>query len=200
MLWFCLEGDAVRIGVDIDGVMYQWSKTARYMLREILPDSPYTKAGPMGQEATSWDYISSNVAPKHWKWLWVEGVRLGLFRYGHLYPGTIKAIRELAELGEVIVITHRPQQAVNDTLAWLSYQNLPLAGVHILTDQAPKSTVRPQCDAYIDDKMENCHDLAKNTNARLVALMDRTWNQTDEGRAVTRVRSWREFINLVEKL
>jgi len=28
----------VRIGLDIDGVMYMWDKTARYMLRDVLPN------------------------------------------------------------------------------------------------------------------------------------------------------------------
>lgn len=190
----------MRIGVDIDGVMYQWSKTARYMLREIMPDSPYTKDGPLGEESTSWDYIQEHVALEHWDWLWTEGVRLGLFRHGHLYPGTIKAVRRLAELGEVIVITHRSKFAVHDTLAWLAYQNLPLSGLHILTDRAPKSTVRPECDVYIDDKVDNCIDLFDNTKARLVALMDRDWNRECLDPAIVRVKSWQEFIDQVEGL
>lgn len=190
----------IRIGVDIDGVMYQWSKTARYMLREILPGSPYKKDGAMGQESLHWDYIQSNVTPQHWTWLWTEGVRLGLFRHGHLYPGTIKAIRQLAMLGDVVAITHRPKQAVHDTLAWLAYQNLPLAGLHILTNMEPKSTVKPECHVYIDDKVDNCIDLFENTGAKLVALMDRPWNQDCPDPAVARVQGWQRFVDLVEEL
>lgn len=188
----------MRIGVDIDGVMYHWEKTARYMLREILPDSPYHKGSAMGQESDHWDYIQRNVTPAHWKWLWSDGVRLGLFRHGHLWPGTIKAIRRLAEIGQVVAITHRPASAVHDTLAWLAYQNLPLAGLHILVNMEPKSTVSPQCDVYIDDKAENCFDLAVNTDAKLVALMDRRWNRPMTPAGVTRVRTWDEFIYHVQ--
>lgn len=186
----------IRIGVDIDGVMYEWEKTARYMLREILPNSPYTKDGPLGQQSTAWGYIDGHVSKEHWKWLWSEGVKLGLFRHGHVVPGTIKGVRALAEIGDVIIITHRPRSAVNDTLAWLSFQDLPLAGIHVLSDMEPKSSVQPQCDIYIDDKPENCDDLRKNTKAKLVAMYDRAWNQHVTPPGSVRVRSWNEFVNL----
>jgi len=187
------------IGVDIDGVLYQWEKTARYMLREVLPNSPYTKDGPLGRVSESWGYIQSHVRPEHWDWLWKEGARLGLFRHGYIYPGAVEAVRALAKLGDVIVITHRPKTAVHDTLSWLAYQNLPLSGVHMLTNQEPKSSVHPQCRVYIDDKPENCVDLYNNTEGQ-VALMDRAWNQhyaAPTGRFFRRVSSWGDFINFV---
>lgn len=190
----------MRIGLDLDGVCYQWCKTARYMLRDILPDSPYTKDGPLGIESQHWDYIKKHVAPAHWEWLWTEGVRLGLFRHGHLYPGTIKAVRDLAEIGDTIAITHRPKEAVGDTLAWLAFQQLPLAGVHILTRMEPKSSVMPQCDVYLDDKPENCVDLRDNTRGR-VAVMNRPWNETwmNEEYDVRRVYDWPEFVAFVRE-
>ena len=193
----------MRIGVDVDGVMYKWSKTARYMLREMLPGSPYTREGPMGQEADRWDYIKDNVAPEHWKWLWTEGVRLGLFRHGHIIKGAIEGVNALATDGhDVVIITHRPKAAVTDTLQWLAFANFPLAGVHILTDQQPKSTV--PCDVYIDDKPENVIDMATVSGVKLVALYDAPWNQkfvlSPEGWPIKRVRSWKEFIRLVRAL
>ena len=188
----------IRIGMDIDGVLYQWSKTARYMLREVLPNSPYTKDGPMGKESAYWNYIPEHVAPEHWKWLWTEGVRLGMFRHGHIYPGAIQAMRRLAEIGDVIIITHRPKAAVQDTLAWLVYQDFTLAGVHLLTNMEPKSTVRPKCDIYLDDKPENIEDLL--TICPQVYMMDRPWNQAATHLDRSRVRGWPEFINMAEAL
>lgn len=181
-----------RIGVDIDGVMYQWSKTARYMLREILPDSPYKKTGPLGMESQSWDYIQQNVSKEHWRWLWDVGIPKGLFRHGHLYPGTIKAIRELADLGDVVLITSRPKAAVPDTAAWVAYQQLPISGLHIV-EREPKSTVRPTCDVYIDDKPENCIDLLQ--TGALVCMPDRPWNQGDVP-GVIRTHSWDQFVSV----
>lgn len=188
-----------RIGLDIDGCMYQWDKTARYMLREVLPNSPYKRDGPLGHASLHWDYIMQNVDPAHWKWLWTEGVRLGLFRHGHLFPGAIQAVRALAELGDVVVITHRPKAAVDDTLAWLAFQQLPLSGVHLLTEQEPKSNVQPRCDVYLDDRPENCTDLGEHTYGS-VALMDRPWNQGFETPIVHRVHSWPEFVMWVKRV
>jgi hypothetical protein len=205
----------VRIGLDIDGVIYEWDRTARYMLREVLPNSPY-KYRPPGTiglhfESSSWDFIQERVSKEHWNWLWTEGVRLGLFRYGHLYTGSIQAIRELATIGDVVLITHRPKQAVTDTLAWLGYLDLPLAGVHLLTNQENKGDVTP-CDIYLDDKPENCEDLLRATDGT-VCLMDRPWNQhrpivsVMAARGVKsyrkdsyRVHSWEEFITKVRAL
>lgn len=201
----------MRIGVDIDGVLYHWSKTARYLLREVLPNSPYTKDGPMGKESTYWNYIPDNISKDHWSWLWNEGVAKGMFRNGHLIHGALEGCRALRKAGhQLIIITHRPAPAVNDTLAWLSFQQLDLAGVHIQTSQEPKSSVRPFCDVYIDDKYENCHDLLNNTPARLVCLYDQPWNQQnspdvvregDKGKQyLTRYKNWKEVVSAISGL
>lgn len=194
----------MRIGIDIDGVMYKWDKTARYMLRDVLPDSPYKTV--LKQESLGWDWIKEQIAPEHWQWLWTEGVRLGLFRYGHMYPGTIQAIRKLATLGDVILITHRPKEAVTDTLSWLGHMHLPLAGLHLLTNTEPKSWVRPQCDVYLDDKPDNIVDLCENTEAKRVVLMRRPWNAmwTPDAQSwpatAYDVKNWTEFTEIVEAL
>lgn len=195
----------MKIGIDIDGVMYQFEKTARYMLREILPNSPY-KTGPLEHPFTSWHYLKeSGVSKEHIKWLWKEGVEQGLFRHGDLYSGTAKAMAELSQLGEIIIITHRPKQAVNDTLAWLTFQKFELSGVYIFSNEEPKSQVK--CDVYLDDKPENCIDLLVNTKGT-VALMDRPWNQSYGYQkmyecdvltsCIRRVHDWQEFIDLVK--
>jgi uncharacterized HAD superfamily protein len=190
----------MRIGLDIDGVMYKWDKTARYMLRDVLPNSPYKTL--LQQESQGWDWIKDNVTPEHWQWLWTEGIRLGLFRYGHLYPGTIQAVRRLAELGDVVLITHRPREAVTETCAWLGLLNLPISGLHLLTSQEPKSIVLPQCDVYLDDKPANVEELAANTPARLVCLMRRPWNSRylPWPERIREVYNWDEFIHLVEEV
>lgn len=204
-----------RIGIDIDGIMYNWEKTARYMLRDVLPNSPYKHEDWAHREHGYWNEIEYRVRQEHWKWLWKEGVKLGLFRYGHLYKGTIQAVRELAWVGDVILITHRPASAVIDTMDWLGYLRLPIRSVHILTNEEPKSMIK--CDVYVDDRPENALDYLNNTKAK-VCLWSRPWNnywedlytkkfngnpyhkpESWEGR-VEFVRNWDEFINIVKGL
>jgi len=182
----------LKIQIDFDGICYHWEKTARYMLREVLPNSPYKNDPSLERESTHWNYIEHNVAPEHWKWLWSEGVKLGLFRHGHLWKGTIQAVRRLAELGDVIVVTHRPRSAVLDTLACLAYHNMPISGLHILTDQQKKSSVVTD-GFFLDDKPENCIDV--NDTGADVWLMDRPWNRHCNW--PQRCHSWHEFVQYV---
>lgn len=185
----------MKIGVDIDGVLYQWDKTARYMLRNVLPDSPYAPGGKLGVESQSWSWIEENVAKEHWHWLWDQGVKLGLFRHGHLFPGVIEAMRRLAAVGDVIIITHRPKSAVQDTLEWLAFNRFDIAEVHLLTNMQPKSSAT-HCDYFIDDKPENVRDIHLNTRARSY-LMRREWNLNSfEGCGC--VDSLAEFATIVE--
>jgi len=181
----------VKIAVDADGVLYEWSKTARYMLRSYLD---YDKDGPMGQESDSWDYIPKNILPQDWDWLWTEGVRKGLFRYGHLVTGAIEGVNQLSLIGEVVLVTHRPKAAVKDTLDWLSYINLPFSGIHILTNQEPKSMV--EADILIDDKPDNIFEWTM--HARYGILFDREWNQ--QARVGLRAKGWGEVVEYAEEI
>lgn len=187
----------MRIGLDIDGVMYKWDKTARYMLRDVLPNSPYKEV--LQQESQSWDWIKEQILPGHWAWLWKQGVELGLFRYGHLYPGTIQAVRELATIGEVILITHRPKQAVNDTLSWLAHQNLPISGLHLLTNEENKGLVRPGVDVFVDDKPRNVQDVIENSDCSNVILMRRPWNQHFKWNYGMTVESLQEVVDVLKR-
>lgn len=186
-----------RIGLDVDGIMYKWDLTAGYMLREVLPNSPYKDERLLMAESTHWNHIQEIVSKEHWKWLWSEGVRLGLFRHGHMYKGTIQAVRRLSALGDIVIITHRPKAAVPDTLAWLAYQQLPISEIHILTNGEPKSRV-PDLDIFLDDKPENCYDMVDNSPKTRVWMWDRPWNQDAVG--ISRIASWGQFESEVARL
>ena len=159
----------MRIGVDLDGVVYRFSDTANYLIKAHF--------GIEIPEWSSWDfapdYLRSIGAPDVWSWLWTHGIDLGLFRYGSIYKGSREALIQLSELGDLVVITARPKTAVNDTLEWLAYQRFPTSEVHILSG-APKSTVK--CDVYIDDSADNVLELHTNTDG-VVFLADRPWNR-----------------------
>lgn len=186
----------MRIGVDLDGVLYEWSKTARFMLREY---KGYSKSGPMGAESTSWDYIMNNVDKKDWEWLWNEGIFLGLFRYGHVVTGAQSGIRSLKQEGhQVSVITHRPAEAVPDTIAWLDlFQSVPAGvtfdGVHILTNGEPKSYIAG--DLLIDDKASNLEDWIG--HGRHGILFDREWNQGARPAGSVRAYGWYDVLGAV---
>lgn len=159
------------IGLDLDGVTYHWERTARYLLRT------YRGCANLADYSQSWDWIEEQVSREDWAWLWDEGVKHGLYRHGHVVTGAIIGAKALCELGDVFLITSRPKFALKDTLDWLSlhFNEVEFSGLNILSFGQLKSTVRPDCDVYIDDGDQNLHDL---TGAgKHVVLFDQPWNQ-----------------------
>lgn len=187
----------LRLGIDLDGVTYQWSKTAAWLLN--------WRFGLDLGESTHWDYLLDHVSPPQWQWLWSPdedgGIGRGLFRHGHVYKGSFEALRELDQLGDIIIITHRPHSAIDDTMSWLAFNRVPVSTVHVMTDGAPKSSIKPECDLYVDDRASNCIDLAKNTNGT-VALWDRPWNRDEQQTLPTDIHiigSWTQFLELAKE-
>jgi uncharacterized HAD superfamily protein len=166
-----------RIGLDLDGVVYNWDKTARYMIRTRIENRGETPPPELLQESADWDWIQNHVSEEDWRWLWREGTREGVYRYGHVIKGAIEGVQKLAELGDVTVITSRPKDAVNDTLAWLAlfFNRANLAGINILSDGQPKSSVEPEPDLYVDDGIHNFVDILSNTTARVIKF-EQPWN------------------------
>lgn len=184
-----------RVGIDLDGCVYDFERTARYMLRAQFH---YRKDGPMGSPSTHWDYIEEHVQPEEWQWLWNEGVKNGLFKHGHLFTGAIEGLKGLSYFGDLVVITHRPAKAVQDTLEWLAYNRFPLREVHILTEQQPKSSV--PCDIYIDDGPHVLRELKANAYINgiksTVVRMERPWNSQSGGNSVS---SWDDAVQFVQE-
>ena len=193
-----------RIGLDLDGVAYDWDKTARYMMRQHYINTGRPVPVELNIPAQSWDWINYAVEPDDWKWLWTEGIAEGLFRYGHIVKGAIEGVQELNELGEVTVITSRPKAAVHDTLVWLStmFDKAPISGLVIQTERdQKKSDVVPVPDVYIDDALHNARDILELTKSEVV-LFNQPWNTNSilEHSRLTRANRWAEVIAEVRSI
>jgi len=183
---------AFRIGLDLDGIIYRWGDTASLLLE--------WEFGIILGEVETWDHIRDNITEHQWDWLWTEGMDRGLFRHGSVYRGGFEAIRELRQIGDIIVITHRPKSALRDTQDWLSFHRVNAPVVHLLFREESKSSVQPQCHLYIDDKIENCIDLAINTDG-VVCLWERPWNETERfllPQSVKIVNNWKDFLTIAK--
>jgi 5'(3')-deoxyribonucleotidase len=202
------------IGLDLDGVCYQYEKTARYMIRRRMEDRGETPPYELSEPSQSWNWIREYAPAKDWDWLWAHGTAAGLYRYGHVVSGSIEGVQALNELGDVVVITARPKDAVHDTMVWLStmFDKAPLSGLVIQSGNGQKkSDVQPAPDVFIDDAKHNADDLLRNTSSHVV-LFDQPWNQDYvpwEGpkskRAESRYRferasGWREVVSAVRRL
>jgi 5'(3')-deoxyribonucleotidase len=178
----------MKFAIDLDGVVYEWQRTARYMLNQYRGH----RLGPIKEWWTEWDSPKKHVTAQDWAWLWKEGVELGLFRYGHMTTGARVGMQELLRQGHTLsIVTHRPAQAVNDTIDWVSlyFKDIPLDGLHILSGEEPKTGV--QADVLIDDKPENVIQWSE--EGRIALLFDRPWNQgvKEHPTRLRRVSSWK---------
>ena len=159
------------------------------------------RAGLADREDLEWDHSVWNCGrpDSDWRWLNEPEQVNRVYRHAHLFGGAIEFVDELAKLGDVVIITKRPRAAVNVTMEWLLFNRLPFSEVHVLAD-VPKSSVRPVCDAYIDDSPEVCGELHGATNARII-LQDRPWNQdADPALFHARAMSFAQTLEIVARV
>jgi 5'(3')-deoxyribonucleotidase len=183
----------VRIAVDLDGVCYEFQRTYRYMIGEYRG----VAMPPVSEFWTHWDAQKDYGRPADHRWMWDGGVRLGLFRYGHMVQGARRGLEQLAEDGhELLVVTSRPAAAVLDTVEWISlfFKDIPLAGIHILSNQEPKSVIR--ADLLIDDRPENIYEWSG--AGREAILFEQPWNAGQiMPLGVHVAQSWKDVVTLV---
>lgn len=155
----------MRIGVDLDGVVYDWESTARYLIE--------AHHGIKVEQSRYHDHIQDQVPDEIWQWLWTDGVDLGLFKYGKYIRGSIDGLRELAKCGTLEVVTIRPRKVIQDTLRFISGLPDVFNGVHILGDNGLKSSVG--CDIYVDDNASVIQEVR--TAGREGIVFNQPWNQ-----------------------
>lgn len=190
-------------GLDLDGTVYEWDKTARYMLRERIKAKGANPPAELSVASRGWDTIMEVVSEDDWKWLWTDAIREGLYRYGHVITGAIEGVRALNGLGDVMAITHRPKLAVHDTLTWLSFMldKSPLSGVVIQSNGQKKSEVNPRPDIYIDDATHVADDIIGTTSSSVI-LFDQPWNQNFGllSPRLYRAVGWQEVVKIATML
>lgn len=184
----------MRIAVDLDGVVYEFQRTFRYMMREYRG----IEMPPVEEFWFAWDSQKQYGTEEDHAWMWSEGVAQGLFRYGHMWQGARIGLQALHDAGhELLVVTHRPESAVTDTLDWVAYhfRDIPLVGCDILSGGQPKTSVK--WDAIVDDKPENVVEaLASN---RRGLLFNQPWNQKYHIVASERVYGWKGVVDAASR-
>lgn len=181
---------SLRIVVDIDGVLFDWDASAR----ELLAHHRNVSVPPFEH----WDFVQDHVSHEDWRFLWNEGIELGLFRNKAPYPNAQKGVERLQQLGHVAFVTSRPYSACRDTFSWLS-RYFDARECHILNGSL-KSSVLPQANVYIDDSPQVIGDLIENTDSPIV-VFHREWNRNvPETDRVVRAHGWEEVVQVVSAL
>jgi len=115
----------MRLGVDIDGVLYDWEGYARETLQygevwglpEKLTDEQYKALYP---QISHWDRIEEVVGKKNWDWFWANQNMLKSYLGPNDYRDNVLAMEDLSQRHEVYLITNRPRDCRWQTYHWLS--------------------------------------------------------------------------------
>lgn len=181
------------IVVDLDGVVYEWQRTYRYMMREYRG----VRMPPVEEFWTEWDAPDQFTTQEDRDWIWSTGVEKGLFRYGHVVKGAIIGLNKLIDAGHSLrVATARPKQAVTDTYDWLTFLRIPFDEIRILHQGESKATVWG--DILIDDRPENVKEWAE--EGRTGIIFDQPWNQKFNYSRVYRAKGWGETVDTVRMI
>lgn len=163
----------MRIGIDIDGVLFPWTDVANEAVMERfgVPDP-----GPH----VEWEHLKNLLTRDQWGWLWTaEGQDVVFGQIERTYPGAVEAVNAITRHGEheVHFVTHRdPRRAGVHTAAFLAlhFGAHPWAGTHVIQAAMEKHRLA-RWDVFIDDKPETIWDFVANTDAE-VFTPARPWN------------------------
>lgn len=180
----------MRVGVDLDGVCYDFEESFRYYLWDF-ERFDYEDMPP----STRWEFYEDwGMDAKQFVDYCHAGVDAGvIFSHGRPFPGTREALEALKDHGHTIhIVTDRSfgsnGRSEGATRAWLDQYKLPFDS---LTFSPDKTVVRT--DVFVDDKLQN-YDALVHAGTRAY-LFDRPWNQHPLPRK--RVRSLAEFVEVV---
>lgn len=188
----------MKIAIDCDGVLYDFHGAYRLMLREYRG----VEMPPIEESWTHWDAQKNYGTAADHKWMWNDGVALGLFRYGHIIKGAVIGCKQLYDAGHSLTVaTHRNEDAVNDTLRFLTYMSEGMfkwSAVHIMSNLESKTSV--PADVLIDDKRENLLEWA--ATGRTAIRFSRPWNNGFgyEGTGIIPAHGWKEVVEIVREL
>jgi len=199
------ERRSLRLGIDLDGVVADFNRgwMRRYNAQFCARLEPGLVAA-WGDLHTHTHFPDARAF-----WRWASGIgngagddgsggaclgtRPSIFRDLPPYPGALDALRELDRAGHrVVILSHKPDWAVHDTLAWLAEHRVPTREVHLIAEKASIP-----CDIYLDDADHNLAAIRRARPQAVVCRYVRPWNQADAG--LVDIRSWSDFLTFVRR-
>lgn len=187
-------GKRLNIGVDVDGVLSDFTSSARKLLKELFNGKP---SDDLIQ--TSWAFDSLGITPEEESWMWkrIDTIPNWWLNHGKM-PHT-DLLPQLCEKHRVIFITNRKDGAgwpiEDQTKIWLKRTFGVVNTNVIISDQKGPVAKGLKLDYFIDDRPKNYKEVYDESPATMAYLLDATYNQECQGAA--RARSFNEFARMI---
>ena len=182
----------LRLGIDLDGVVANFTAGWQRL---------YNKEFGTELEVADSKAWNDVVDLTHFKdieefWDWSSDLE-GRSLFWHLdpYPGAVEALQDLDREGhEIVVITQKPDFAIDDTHEWLERVRVPTQEIHILNMHTGRKW-EIDSDIYLDDGPHVLPGLVEHRPDRVVCRYVRPWNQPVPG--AEDVHDFDEFRDIV---
>jgi 5'(3')-deoxyribonucleotidase len=181
----------MRLGIDLDGVVANFTKGwMDFYNRDHGTELVVTDSRRWHDLVHLTHFQDIN---EFWEW---SSDLDGRSVFWHLepFPGAVEALRSLVDAGhEIVVITTKPDFAIDDTHEWIERHGIPAAEIHILEDKW-----EIPADAYLDDGPYVLPGLVENRPNSAVCRYVRPWNDPVQG--AIDVADFVEFRAVVDRL
>lgn len=198
---------ALRIGFDLDGVLADMEgelvrqaeilfgepMTRRVEPRAVRDQADAARASAEAMDATPVDGAANDVppllklrmTPRQQRRLWrhVESIENFWESLAPLEPGVIERLARLTieRRWEIIFLTKRPKTvgvtAQLQTQRWLESHGFKLPSVYVVQGSRGRIAAALALDIVIDDRPENCLDVAVDSKARAILIWREGQNQ-----------------------
>jgi hypothetical protein len=181
---------SLRLGFDLDGVLADLNGALLREALRLFPDaqlrtgppvvdaSPAPAADPEDRDPAEVSPSSLTLTSRQERQLWSEVKRIENFweMLDETEPGIVARLAEVARARQwdVIFLTSRPRSA-GDTVQrqsqrWLRSRGFDLPSLFVVSSSRGKIAAAFELDVVVDDRPENCLDIAIDSRARAILI------------------------------
>jgi hypothetical protein len=181
---------SLRVGFDLDGVLADLNGALVREARRLFPGvevrsglpvvdaSPAEPPDPAEQDAAEATPDSLSLTSRQERQLWSEVKRIENFweTLDETEPGIIRRLAETARerRWEVMFLTSRPKTAGDIVQAqsqrWLRKHGFEIPSLFVVSTSRGKIAASLELDVVVDDRPENCLDIAIDSKARAILI------------------------------
>jgi uncharacterized HAD superfamily protein len=171
----------VRIGLDLDGVIYPWHWSIYRYFTEFK--------GFEGTQREFWEYI----------WTLPKDIQHYYVMLPMMYNDTSPTVDvqtylpKLAELGDIYYITARDESLYYVTRKFFEFWNLPFKENVVFTDDKPSYVRLLNIDFFLDDRDKHVDELIGLTDVYLFKAVH-NWKVRDNYRCLNTLKEYYEIV------